>query len=238
MALCPALAGLVTGAILGHLTLDACWLLVCWALCYCMEFTGGRWLKSHGSRRYIRPALVYGTALAAVGLPFVILHPGVLAWAPIYMGLLALDCVASWRRRERSLWANAVAVTAACLMPMLTVVYGLDSPRIPYVSLPGLVLSICFAAVQFGSVLFVKTMIRRRGDRRYVAASWIWHGALLAWWALTPSPWLIVLAVILLARAVAMPLLGGRRRLKPVVVGAVEAVTSVAAFVCIVAQVA
>lgn len=252
MALSPALAGVVTGAVLGHLTVDACWLLACWALCYCVEFTAGRWLKAHGSRRYLRPMLVYCIVLAAVGLPFVALHPGVLVWAPIYMVLLAADCMASWWRRERTLWANAVAVTAACLMPMLTVVYGLDTPEVPYVSLPGLALAVCFAAVQFGSVLFVKTMIRERGRREYLAASWVWHFGLLALWGyggaqalvaagLQPqrgglqAALLIALAALLLARAVALPLIARRRPIPPMVTGMVESVASLVTFVCLIA---
>ncbi|MEE1296518.1 MAG: hypothetical protein UHD09_06725 [Bifidobacterium sp.] len=84
----------------------------------------------------------------------------------------------------------------------------------------------------FGSVLYVKTMIRERGSKRYLAASWIWH-LLLCAAGLATSPWFAALGVILLARAVALPLIAMRRRVRPKVTGIVESVTSVLAFVLI-----
>ncbi|CAM3481241.1 protein [Bifidobacterium longum subsp. infantis] len=75
----------------------------------------------------------------------------------------------------------------------------------PAGSLPvnGLIATVLFALTQYGSVLVVKTMIRERG----VAASWVWHVALLLLAAVPAgrSPYLIAMTVLLLARAVALP---------------------------------
>ena len=52
------------------------------------------------------PMIVYSTALCVVGLPFVIMRPGALRWAPSFVVLAGLSFLAAWLRRERSLWGN------------------------------------------------------------------------------------------------------------------------------------
>ncbi|KAB7789332.1 YwiC-like protein [Bifidobacterium cebidarum] len=240
----PALASAICGTAWSTTARDASptaagwWLLICWALCYCVEFTAARWLKSRCAKRYRPPVIGYCAALAAVGLPFLVMHIDVLVWAPLYMVLAAVAFIGAWFRRERSLWANAVSVIAASCTATITLHYGANSPSIPQVSLPGLVLTLCFVATQFGSVLFVKTMIRERGSRPYVIASWVWHIALLAWWisAANQSWYLAILGVILLARALALPLIAWHKPVKPVIVGITECFTSLIAFGCIIAN--
>ena len=97
----------------------------------------------------------------------------------------------------------------------------------------GLIATVLFALTQYGSVLVVKTMIRERG----VAASWVWHVALLLLAAVPAgrSPYLIAMTVLLLARAVALPVVTRRTILKPVVTGITEAFASFIAFGCIIA---
>ncbi|MBT1181511.1 YwiC-like family protein [Bifidobacterium sp. CP2] len=272
MATAPALAGLVAGTEYGRPTVAAFWLLICWILCYCVQFTVARWLKSGFSRRYRGPALVYCAVLAATGVPFVALHPGVLAWAPAFAALAVASFVAAYRRRERSLWSNGVAVVASGLMPSLTFAYGAlgaddaagvghaasfsftsggPMSSIPPLTAVGTALFLYFVVTQFGSVLFVKTMIRERGSRAYLIASWIWHAALVVWAVMAPvvariggfgresplasaigqaGPWLVVVAVLLLARAVVFPMLARFRPIRPLVTGAVEGVSSIVAF--------
>lgn len=262
MALFPALAGLIVGAAQsGSMLWTALWLLVCWTLCYCFEFSVARWLKSRGGRRYLPPTIGYGAVLALIGVPFVVLHPDILIWAPIYVVLAGIEFAAAWLRRERSLWGNAAAVIAASLMA--TIAYGYAGYR-PMTSLEdycayydcivgermvdligpawpsetGLWLAAIFAVIEFGSVLFVKTMIRERGDRRYMAASWMWHAALLVWWVMwRPMDgwgWMTVVAVVLLLRAVALPVVARRRHVKPMVTGAVEAVANIVALIFVI----
>lgn len=105
----------------------------------------------------------------------------------------------------------------------------------PAGSLPvnGLIATVLFALTQYGSVLVVKTMIQERG----VAASRVWHVALLLLAAVPAgrSPYLIAMTVLLLARAVALPVVTRRTTLKPVVTGITEAFASFIAFGCIIA---
>ncbi len=232
MALSPAIAGILVAWMQSGFSWTPWWLLVCWLLCYCVQFSAARWFKSHCARRWMMQPLAYCIALSLVGLPFVALHPGILAWAPLFAILAAVSFYASWIRKERSLWSNAVAVMAACLMSILTFCYGVDSPHVPYFAASGTTLFLMFLVVQFGSVLFVKTMIRERGRWQYVAASWIWHIAVLSCWIVAGNGYMVTLAAILLARAVALPMIAARgHAVKPLVVGLTEFVTSVAALV-------
>ncbi|RSX58925.1 YwiC-like family protein [Bifidobacterium samirii] len=240
MALSPALAGMIVGGP----NLTTLWLLVAWTLCYCVQFTASRWLTSRFARRYLPPAATYAAALVVVGLPFLIMHPTVLWWAPLYAVLAALSFAAAWLRRERTLWGNAVAVVAACSMAMVVASFGSRAASAAHPALVngGPPAAVTFLLVQFGSVLFVKTMIRERGKRAYLLASWGWHAALLAvaavLWAVLgfgrPFVMPLILCVWLLARAVALPLIARRRRLKPIVAGVVEIVSSLLAFAAVV----
>lgn len=98
-----------------------------------------------------------------------------------------------------------------------------------------LIATVLFALTQFGSVLVAKTMLRERG----VAASWVWHMALLLLAAVPAgrSPYLIAMTVLLLARAVALPVVTRRTILKPVVTGITEAFAGFIAFGCIIAAI-
>lgn len=219
MALLPAIAGV---ALAGGTT-RAWWLLAAWTLCYCVQFTASHWLKSRFAKRYFPPIATYGIALAAVGVPFVAVHPDIVVWAPLYLALAVLIAVASWTHRERSLWGNAVAVAAASAMPMVMVP-----------GKAGMTAAVIFALQQYGSVLFVKTMIRERGNAGYLAASWVWNVALLPLGGVLgavlidgpASIWLAAGGAVMAARAIALPLVGRRRRLKPLVPGMTEFVTS------------
>ena len=101
----------------------------------------------------------------------------------------------------------------------------------------GLAAAILFALTQYGSVLVVKTMIRERGKRSYLVASWAWHAAMLLIFAIPDgrSPYLIVMAILLLARAITLPMAARHRTIKPVVTGITEAFASFIAFGCILA---
>lgn len=255
MAMTPALGGDIASVAYDGFSAAPWWLTACWLLCYCVQFSAARWFKSRGSRRWLRQPLVYCAILCAVGVPFVATHPDILAWAPTMVVLAVASFAASWLRRERSLWSNAVAVAAACLMALLTFRYGCDLDivrnldgtgitipdlgirdlTIPGIGGMGALLACAFAVAQFGSVLFVKTMIRERGSAKYLAASWVWHAAAVAIASAVHMPMLTVLSALLLIRAVVMPLLAKHRTIRPLHTGLVEFASSIASCALIVA---
>ena len=94
--------------------------------------------------------------------------------------------------------------------------------------------AIVFALTQYGSVLFVKTMIREYGKRSYLVASWVWHAA-LAITGFAVNMWLGVVAVVLLTRSVAIPLrFRGQRRPKPMIAGVTEAMCLLLVFIAVI----
>lgn len=235
MAMSPAVAGAVA-AWCGHgRSVASWWLVLCWLLCYCMQFSTARWLKSRGARRWLKQPVAYGVILCAVGLPFVIVHPVVLMWAPAMVMLAGISFAAAWARRERSLWSNAAVVCASCLMAALTFGYGyVGASGVPGVRGKGLLMGCAFGMAQFGSVLFVKTMIRERGSKAYLAASWAWHVIALAVAVCTGSMPLTALGLVLLARAIAVPIVAMHHVVRPLHTGLVEFATSMLTCVLIV----
>ena len=249
MVMLPAVAGFF----IGGPNLDTLWLLATWAVCYCVQFSAAHWFKAHFSRRYLPPMLTYAVALIVIGLPFLITHTGILRWTPLYIVLVALSMLSSWLRKETACVMPINAAHASCAaadvtaaraairnMPDLSQIFDLHAWW-PAGSLPvsGLIATVLFALTQYGSVLVVKTMIRERGKCSYVAASWVWHVALLLLAAVPAgrSPYLIAMTVLLLARAVALPVVTRRTTLKPVVTGITEAFASFIAFGCIIAAI-
>lgn len=239
IVLMPALSAfLVSGP-----TWNSAWLLALWCLCYCVQFSAARWAKSHGRARYRMPMLVYAALLTCAGLPFVFRFPGMLWWAPLYCVLCAGSLICAWRRREHSILANICAVLASSTMAIPVASLGAHgggtsalAHLLPFDQsiLPPLGVEIAgaYALTLFGSVLYVKTMIRERGNTRYLAASWIWHILVMAVGFLY-SPLYGTLGAILLARAVVMPVATRNMRKTAKIVGIGECVTSLVSFAMI-----
>lgn len=225
-------------------TWTSTWLVALWAVCYCVQFTASRWCKSRFRRRYLTPMLTYALILAAAGVPFLVLHPAILWWAPIYAVLCGVSLLASWMRRERSLWSNLAAVLASSAMAVVVAPFGSRCPapsatdRLTWPVAPalfpgvGVEIAVSFALALFGSVLFVKTMIRERGRRGYLHASWTYHAVLVAVGFLC-DVFYGVLALALFARAVALPLVARRRPVPVKAVGITESVMSLLMLVLI-----
>lgn len=210
------------------------WLLVLWALCYCVQFTASRWCKSRFRQRYMKPAAVYTAVLCCLGIPFIMLHPAILWWAPLYIVLIAGSLLGAWMRRDHSLWANACAVLASSVMALIVTQYGSHAGRLMYFGtqpLPyeGVVFACVYAAMLYGSVLFVKTMIREYKQTSYLIASWIWHIACVIL-GFIYSPWLGALAVIWLARAIILPCCAWKKRLPAKYAGMTEVFVSLVTF--------
>ncbi|WP_370524009.1 YwiC-like family protein [Cellulomonas sp. APG4] len=207
MLLAPTLLGaLAGGARPVHLLLGLAWLVA-----YLAFFATGLWLRARRRARYRPPVVAYGTATVVLGSVLIAVEPRLLTWAAVYVPLLVVSLGYSWRRQDRALGNDAVTVVAACLMAV--VAYGLgargaaDGGAVPGASSgEAWELAAVLLAYFFGTVLYVKTMIRERHNPAIRRASDAYHAgvAVAAWVA--PLAWPVAAVLTLVAvRAVVVP---------------------------------
>lgn len=183
----PWLLGLAWTVGAGRLLPEHVLLFAFWLVGYFAFFATSLWLKSRFKPRY-RPAVVtYATAAAVLGLVVLALRPAWWSWVLAFAPLGGYALWMAWRRSERELVAGLATVVAACLLPLVMASDGLwrpgGLPEVPAIAL------VCVGYF-FGTVVYVKTIIRERGRAGYVVASVAWHlgCALAALWAPPPLP--------------------------------------------------
>lgn len=149
-----------------------------WFVGYLAYFAGGLWLKSRRRARYRRPMLTYAAAAAVLGVVVLVLDPALALWAPAFLPFLTLGLWASAQRTERSVAAGGAMTVAASLMTVVAYV-ACRPPGASALAVPAVVwlVAALLVAYLFGTVLYVKTMIRERGVRSYVVASVAYHAA-------------------------------------------------------------
>lgn len=200
-----------------------------WLAGYLAYFAGGLWLKSRRRSRYRRPMLTYAAVAAALGLVVLLLDPPLAVWAPTFLPFLALGLWASAQRTERSVAAGGAMTVAASLMTVVAYA-ACRPPGASALAVPAVVWLVAglLLAYLFGTVLYVKTMIRERGVRAYVVASVAYHAAVTvaaavlavvhdpSWW------WATAFLAAATARAAVLP----GRALSPRAVGIGEIVAT------------
>lgn len=260
MAIMPPLAG----AIIGGFSWRNILLLITWLLCYCTEFTASRWLVSRMAARFSPPLITYAILTAIFGLALLITTPGLLRWVPPYLVLAALTFLAAWRREERSWWNNIVSIIAASTLCLIA--YSLGTiPQSQITPSPGgyfgcqpdpavncfaqglfparvfpatgLVATLIFAYTEFGSVLYVKSLVRERNNIWCSIASLVWNLILIG-----PSIFIfpkvgslpLIVSLLLVARAAVLPLIGRKRHIPIMQIGMVESVASLLVFLLVI----
>lgn len=187
-------------------------LLVFWMAGYFAFFATSQWLRSRCKPRYRGAVFTYAAVTGALGVGLLVLRPEWWSWALVFSPLVGLSLWLSWRRRDRGLLSGATTVAAACLLPLVMGSQGVWPWTVP-VELVGVAL-VCFGYF-FGTVLYVKTLIRERGSRGWVAASVAWHVAcLVAALALPdalPRVAVGVFFALMASRALVVPWLGPLR---------------------------
>lgn len=167
------------GSVLAGPTWRHALLLVVWLVAFLAYNAAGLWLKASRRPRYLPPVRAYGVATVVLGGLLLAVAPSLLWWAPVLSPLLAVSLACSARRRDRSWLNDGVTVTAAMLMTVVAA--GLGSPG----PLPGAgdartwAATGILAAYFLGTVPYVKSLIRDRGDRTVLAVSVGYHAALV-----------------------------------------------------------
>lgn len=195
---------------------------------YLASATLQAWARSRRPPAYRLPIAVYGSIAAALGILLLAAFPP-LALAGIVVVPAAAIVFRGAQPGTRRDLANSLAQVAQALVlvPVAAWVSGAwDPARVA-------VYTLVAAGYLLGSVLLVRSVLRERGNNAFLALSVGFHALLVIAAAITlPLPYAVV-AAGLLARAVALPLLqrraaGGPRPLRPIHVGVVEIVASLA----------
>ncbi|MHB1287754.1 YwiC-like family protein [Georgenia sp.] len=213
-------------------------LLGLWWAGYFAFYATGLWLRSRRKPRYLPPVRAYGLALVPFAVALVVLAPSLVGWALPYAPLVATTAWCSARRLDRSLLNDAVTVLAAGLMTAVAYDAGpgrtVASPDGDLVSWAWVwVVTALVTAYFLGTVLYVKTNIRERGRRAYLVGSVGYHVGVAAVVVVlaaggTVPPWHAAMWVVLVLRAVAVPVVAARRgrRMPPGVLGVGEIVAT------------
>ncbi|GHD00082.1 membrane protein [Streptomyces finlayi] len=200
------------GAFLGgpvwlHLPLFVGWLLAYATAFHLQQYVRLRRVSRNprAAGRHVRPLAVFGAACAVLGLVLVVLRPWLLVAVAAALPFFAANTWYAWRNRERALVNGLLAVAPACAVLLVAVRVGggtLAQGVVPTV--------LCFLYFA-GTVLYVKTMVRERRNRRYLYGSVAYHaGALVCAAVLMPVS--AALFACFLVRAAVLPGRGMRVR--------------------------
>lgn len=212
-----------------------------WLVGYFAFHATSLWLKSRRQHRYLRPMVTYAAAAAVLGVvTWWLAGPGLIGWAVPFVPVLAVALLLAAHRHERALIGGLLTVAAASLVVLvarfaspLAVVHGWGTPTVARAV--GLTL-ICLGYFG-GTVFFVKSMIRERGNVGFLALSVGWHvvataAAILATLLAGAAPWWAAFFGLTAVRSLALPLIGPMRAggptFSPKQLGLAEAVFSVA----------
>lgn len=210
-------------------------LLLCWVLGYFAFNAASLWLRSTPRRRPERqlPVLVYAGASAAFGiLTATVVGWSLLWWIIPFLPLLGATLWLVTHGKERSVASGGLTVAAASLMTLVArfpdpsaLLGTFDTSSTQRV----LGLTLAVFGYFFGTILYVKTMIRERGSQTWLNVSLGWHtlctasaaGAVL--WA-GAGRWWPLFFLVTTVRAWILPKMAEKRPVRPLFVGAFEAV--------------
>ncbi len=153
-------------------------LFACWMLGYFAFNAASLYIKAPPAWRpaLARPLLAYAMVSGLFGLLTLYLAGfGLLGWVPVFAALLTPALVLTARGRERSTLSGGLTTAAASL---LVLVIAHPDPTGLLAAGPASRAPVAAALVFayfFGTVLYVKSNIRERGNRAYQAGSVGWH---------------------------------------------------------------
>lgn len=208
MVIVPCLVGIVWAAGAGEFRFSLPVLLATWLLGYFAFFATAQWLKSRRKPRFRTATCTYASITAVLGISLLIMEPHWWSWGLVFVPLTGIGLWLVLQKRERSVLSGLVTVLAACLLPLVVGSRGL----LGIGGLPELAVTaaVCFGYF-FGTVLYVKTIIRARGSIAWIVASVAWHLTWTVGCLWLPTPWSRLLAVFFLMttlRAWLVPWLG------------------------------
>lgn len=150
-------------------------LVLTWCTGYLWFNAVGLWLKSRRQARYLPPVRAYTAALVPLGALVLVMQPGLARWAAAFAPLVGFGLWMTARRQDRALASGIATVIAAA---------GFTAVIMDAAGPVDIAAATRLSLIQFGylvgTLLYVKTMIRERGNPRFLAASVGWHVACTA----------------------------------------------------------
>ena len=210
MLITPVVVGaLAAGPLLVHVTL-----LVTWLAAYCMNYFIGLIVKSRRQAKYRTQVLTYGAVTAVFGLPLAWSAPRLLWLLPVALPVFLANLGFIRQRNERS-WVNDVlGVLLAGVVGMAAYAAGFGRGPIDPAAAQRTALALVLVTAYFaGTVFYVKTMIRERGQRLWLWLSYGWHVGFIGLALALGSPLGAGIGGWLLARSILMPRRGGTPKL-------------------------
>jgi hypothetical protein len=190
---------------------------------YLASATLQAWLRARRRPSYILSIAAYGAATALLGIPLLILEPRLIVVAIVVVpaGVVTLAAARPGTPRELVLSLAHVA-QASVLAPAAMLLAGDTSTWV-----------LGAAAEMAGSVLAVRSVIRERDNVGFAIRSIGYHAVITLAAAATLPLAYAALGAFLTTRAAALPLARRRlasrgRGLRPIQVGLVEAIASIA----------
>lgn len=241
MLFLPFIVGVVLRVQEGHFHMSAVPLLLLWLSGYFAFHALSLWLKARNKARYVRPVQVYAGVSAVLGAIVLWLAPGLLEWAAIYAPLLGIGLWQAWKKDESALLGRSMTVIAACLICAVTFSDGLrdfvGGVQTEAAFQRAAAATLTLTAYFLGTIFYVKTMIRERGQKGFLMISVAYHvlitilaalAALRGWVGAAPPLFLLATTV----RALVVPLMGPMRgkSITPKQVGIMEAFFVLALF--------
>jgi hypothetical protein len=195
---------------------------------YVSSATIQAWARARRPAAYRAPIVVWGAMFAVSGLPLLATFPSLLLSAVVIVPAAAITLAGARPGRRRDL-VNSLAQVAQALVlvPAGALVSGaFDVPAVATATAVA-------ATYLVGTVLVVRSVLSERGNRTFAAVSAGFHAAALIGALIVLPLAYAVVAAWLTARAIGLPvvqqrLAGTRRPLRPIHVGIVEMVSSMA----------
>lgn len=148
-----------------------------WLFGYFTFSAASLWLKSRRKPRFRRPLVTYAGLASGLGLLALLLAgPHLLGWGVVYLPLTAITLWLVAHHRERSTASGLLTIVAAALMAV-TAAYPNPLEALRPESVGAWWLAALAFAYFFGTVPYVKTLVRERGHRSWVVGSVAYHAA-------------------------------------------------------------
>ncbi|QNQ90628.1 hypothetical protein GP475_08235 [Corynebacterium poyangense] len=221
MVMIPALAGSFLGYLgPGARTTGSLFtlllVLVSWFSGYFCFFASGLLYKARRRKRrekYLYPTLCYGVVSGVCAVIALLLQPAVAWWAVIFVPLVGVAMMEMIRENPRSTLSGVVTTCASGTMLAVTDALGRGGGA-PFDASSVAIASAVIIALYFtGTVPYVKSMIREKGNHRYWIGSVAFQvlalilSIIVVWWWIPPIPGAVMVLVmaVCVVRAVAIP---------------------------------